>query len=1123
MTSTGLCSKCQRPLPEKTGRTLCSACLVEAALADRHTHECLLEMEDGPALPTAGRCVGNYELLAEIARGGMGVIYRARQTGLGRIVALKMILAGQFASEAELRRFRTEAEAVARLDHPNIVHIYDVGDADGRPYFAMKLIEGGTIAAWIQNAGESSSPAQFPPRPSHAAIATLVAKIARAIHFAHQHGILHRDLKPANILLDTRGEPHITDFGLAKQLGSSVAVTASGAVLGTPDYMAPEQAAGHACEITTAADVWSLGAILYELLTGQPPFRAATPLGTLRAVIEQEPVPPHLVVRSTQRKEAVAENLETGRSHSSSTATQIESDLETICLKCLDKDPARRYGSAEALAEDLERWLRHEPIRARPTLLWEAGWKWARRKPALAAFLVLAAIAPAIIIGILLVMGNRVASERNLVQQQEQITRQNLYAADINVAWRALDNFDYNRAWTALETCRPGPQLLGPDSQRSTDSRGFEWRWLRQRVQGAGRNANAQHLAPVNTIAWSADGRFIASASWDGTVKQWDAEQEKLLRSFEEPDNPDSTKSYIDQPFNLNTLFAMRGTSFSADSRILLTGCAQALTAWEAGSGRRLWSLPTNDFDLPVCSPTDPNSALVLRDFPRNLLGVLDLSEKTIHPLLTQGRADNICFTPDGKMFVRWDRGTRRFSLQKFPSGEEVNSAVITKLHEFFVQQMVISPDGRTLAACNLFHGPIQLFDLRSLRHSGELTGHTGRGFAVAFSPDGRWLASGGYDQTIRLWNLATRREERRFLGHRAAVLALAFSPDSRRLVSGGHDGTIRFWDVAPPAALPEISGVIGTFAFSPDGRWLVTQHTNHLARLWELPARRLVLEWEAPPFQSAVFSTNGILFTACIGASNQLPLVCTFAPLSSPLSKSTTSARGTFLLDSHSLCTAIMLSPDAQSLATGHADGTVALWDTGTGRLLSEAASALRADFSYSIPNQVDVLAFSLDGHILAAASHAPVSIKTWSVADWRQLGSRRFGHAHPLPLAVSPDGHQLACGGMEQGLTVNLWGTDLAQPGPRLRGHEDFLYAVAYSPDGRTLATAGRDGLLKLWHLASDRELGTMLKLPEDIQFARLAFSPDGTWLGASDNHGRLHLFHAPPLSTFDPPDGQ
>jgi serine/threonine-protein kinase len=359
-----------------------------------HCPQCLLAMGFGPipkeALeptvdspaqsatghpPSIGtvRYFGDYELLEQIGRGGMGVVYKARQISLRRLVALKMISAGELASPTSVQRFHVEAEAAAKLDHPNIVPIYEIGIHQGQHYFSMKLVEGGSLQELMARERESSGETVTAIQQA----VNLLAKIARAVHYAHQHGVLHRDLKPGNILLDAQGEPHITDFGLAKILEHEIGVTRTAEIIGTPSYMSPEQAAGH--QLSTASDAWSLGVILYQLLTGQLPFCGTTPVETLRKVIEDDPVlPSKCELRSGRAERGLPLALR---------RSQVSPDLETICLKCLEKDPARRYASAQELTDELGRFLRDEPIRGRPTGQLEKAWRWCRRKPAVAGTL----------------------------------------------------------------------------------------------------------------------------------------------------------------------------------------------------------------------------------------------------------------------------------------------------------------------------------------------------------------------------------------------------------------------------------------------------------------------------------------------------------------------------------------------------------------------------------------------------------------------------------------------------------------------------------------------------------------------------------------------------------------
>src|SRR5437016_3805412 len=359
MTDTArVCAKCGATIFADAPRGFCSVCLFRTGLgsptdeSDRAEEADRIQME-----------FGDYQLLEEIGRGGQGVVYRARQKSLNRTVALKVIGLGQWSSTPHLKRFRHEAEAAASLEHPQIVPIYEIGEREGSCYFSMKFVEGGRL----------DEVAKREPMSTRRA-AELLVKIARTVQFAHEHGILHRDIKPGNILLDRLGEPHLTDFGLARLIEQESTITNSFEVLGTPSYMPPEQAAGHVKELTAAAGVYSLGAVLYQMLTGEPPFAGGTTYETIRLVLETEPRSPRL-----------------GN-------PKVNVDVATICLKCLEKNPANRYPTAKALAEDLERWLRHEPIQARRTGIFSRAGKWVRRNPAVTTL-------AAVIVALALVVG----------------------------------------------------------------------------------------------------------------------------------------------------------------------------------------------------------------------------------------------------------------------------------------------------------------------------------------------------------------------------------------------------------------------------------------------------------------------------------------------------------------------------------------------------------------------------------------------------------------------------------------------------------------------------------------------------------------------------------------------
>jgi tRNA A-37 threonylcarbamoyl transferase component Bud32 len=475
----------------------------------------------GALVPPSAASFGDYELLGEIARGGMGVVFKARQKSANRLVALKRIKSGELADEAEVRRFHAEAEAAANLDHPNIVPIYEVGEHSGQHYFSMKLVDGGGLHRRLNEYADD------PP-----AAVRLLAAVARAVHHAHRRGILHRDLKPSNILLDDHGQPHVTDFGLAKKIEGDAGLTQSGAIVGTPEYMAPEQATARK-DLTVAADLWALGAILYALLTGRPPFHGENVLETLRQVVEAKPEPPRAL------------------------NAKVDSDLEVMCLKCLRKEPEGRYPSADALADDLERWLRGEPIAARPPGRGERLAKWARRNPVVAG-LIAATVAVAVTgAGAFAWQFRQAVQARHTAEQREgdarteaanaraaegrerdervlkekalgeaeasaENTRAVLYVTRCNLAVAALRAGDHAQAEHLLELMKPEPGRR--------DLRAFEWYFLDRLLRGNRSVVRLEGVDEGGPLIHFTDDRRWALRQEQGALRVWDTATGKVAR-----------------------------------------------------------------------------------------------------------------------------------------------------------------------------------------------------------------------------------------------------------------------------------------------------------------------------------------------------------------------------------------------------------------------------------------------------------------------------------------------------------------------------------------------------------------------------------------------------------------
>src|SRR5262245_39822451 len=478
------CPKCGAKLASPGAE--CANCLLALGFATVSSHEA----EAASETISPARIFGDYELLDEIARGGMGVVYRARQRRLGRTVAVKLLVGGQLATREFVHRFRVEAAAAAALQHPNIVAIHDVCVHEGNHFFSMDYVEGQNLAELVGNR----------PLPTQKA-AHYMKLIAEAIHYAHEQGILHRDLKPSNVLVDAgTDQPRVTDFGLAKRLDGESSLTLTGQVLGSPHFMPPEQADARRGKVSRRSDVYTLGGILYFLLTARPPFQGDSLETTLGQVLNVEPVSPRLLNPTVPR------------------------DLETICLKCLSKEPGRRYPTAQAIGEDLVRFLNAEPILARPTTRLERAWRWCRRKPALAGLLATAAV-----LLLTVAIGSPIAAFR--IQRALQNAEANLYGADLNMVQTALADADLVHARGLLDRHRP--------AFVQNDPRGFEWRYLWNLCQGDEKFVFEPVIKWPRRVVFSRDGRLLAAGEGSGNLSVvWNMATKAVVKTLPPGDRP---------------------------------------------------------------------------------------------------------------------------------------------------------------------------------------------------------------------------------------------------------------------------------------------------------------------------------------------------------------------------------------------------------------------------------------------------------------------------------------------------------------------------------------------------------------------------------------------------------
>ncbi|HZV07950.1 MAG TPA: protein kinase [Gemmataceae bacterium] len=1024
--------------------------------------------------------VGGYEILEELGRGGMGVVYKARHLKLQRIVALKMLLGGSFVTSEERARFRIEAEAVARLRHPNIVQIYEVGEYDvdaglPRPYFTLEYAAGGNLASRL--AGR--------PQPPRQAAAWLEA-MARASHYAHEQGIIHRDLKPSNVLLTETDEPMLCDFGVAKLMTGSDLKTRSGTLLGTAEYMAPEQAA-EGERVGPAADVYSLGAILYTMLTGRPPFQGSNTLHILEQVRSQEPVPLRRLVPHLPR------------------------DLETICLKCLEKQPSHRYVSAADLADDLRRFLSDEPIRARPSPAWERGWKWAKRRPAiaglLAAVILLAAVGVALVFGLWRGAEARVKIESEKEQVAARGQRESLRLLanvtldhGLNLCDRGEVNHGLLLLARALELTE---QAEEPELGRVARLNLAVWRRRLVTLR-----AKLHHDGWAWAVAFSPDGRIALTGGKDNVARRWDAR----------------TGSSIGEP--LRHRHPVWALSFSPDGRTILTGSGDdtkhegEARLWNAQSGEPLGPpLPHPDeVHVAVFSPDGKRFLTVcdeeVRVYKTEAFATGPKPARTLplprpflvlpHPLPAK-RIEEIqprlwaIFSPDSKyVLTGGEDGTARLwdAATGAARGEPLH-------HDGPVLSMAYSSDGKTVVTGS-YDGTARMWDAATCRQLGPNLPHLGRVLAIDIRFDGRFVATGSAIEDrdlgtgkrtvvggeFRLWRPATGKLFGEPMRLSERVFSVAFRPHGGKLLVGAKDRSARFYSVIDGTTLGkplDHEGTVANVAFSRNGRLALTASAggdnSAYARLWELAPGDPVT-WSEIRFQTDLqkgrvpsFSPDGLRFMAIDGTSASEHDVISGEPV------------GPMLKHRHTVITAAYC-PDGRNILTIEKSFGVRFWDRASGRQVGE--QQFTAEIFWHT--------FSADGK-WSAILDADHSVFICQVPTGKLLGQPLKLSNQEFGLLLGPDGQALYTYDSEgrvrkRDVLTGKIVRDHKAPGP-IR----FLELVGSKP---AVVTGEGRHLERIWDLESGEPLsGPLADIAGNIAWH--AFSPDGSCIltGLWDRH--------------------
>lgn len=1040
--------------------------------------------------------LAQYRIVRELGRGGMGVVYEAEHESLGRHVAIKVLRSINLEDSTARERFRREAQMTARLQHPNIVQIYEVGEHDRQPYLALEYVDGPSLSECLNRT----------PQPASEA-AALVRALALAVHYAHAQGIVHRDLKPANVLLSSTSQtqrsapdcattprqpltefvPKVTDFGLAQPIGEGD-LTATGVIIGTPAYMAPEQAWGKSKQqlLGPSVDIYALGAILYEALTGHPVFQGINALDALEQVRTQAPVPPARLQPSLPR------------------------DLETICLKCLAKEPEARYASAQALADDLGCYLMGSPISARRAGTLERTAAWCRRNKPLVAVGALAVVAllSAGALALNYAITAEIRREQQLTQaalrdanfqrrraeqtaielnEQQELTQAALARAEIfrRQAEQSSANYAVERGLSMLDQghIAHGMLLLGRSLQLAQPASKELEHVIRTNLSAAsgrlsyrldailehGGEAQAVVLAPggrelwtggrlspprrfdpvtglqigdalphpgeIRAIAVSQDGRLVATAGTDKTVRLWDT------RSGQPWGKAVTHKHWV------------QSVAFSPDAQLVLTGSADGTARlWDAATGDLRQSFLPPGWIQAVAFHPDGRTLALAADV-RVWLYEAETGKPIGQPLVHQGEVWAIAYSPDGQLLLTGcEAGTAR--LWDATTGQPLGFPL---LHQGPVHTVGFVPGGAAMWSGDAA-GEFRLWDAATLAPLGNAIQHETAILAAAVQPDLSRVATGSADGKVRIWTKSDATTESVTIGHERLAYCVAVSPDGRTLATGTADQQIRFWD----AATGEAIGVpvahdasILSLAFSADGEYLVSGSSDKTARIWQVA--------DGAP-RGAVMQHDDHVYS-------------------------------------------VTFSPDGKRVATGAKDNTARIWNAVTGEACGQPLQH---------SGWVHAVEFSPDGRwLLTGCENATAQL--WDANTGQPVGPP-LSHRGPVRAAAfSPDGKVLATGTWDEG-AVRLWDAATGQPLGTAMPHQNHVLSVEFSPNGKLLATGSWDGAARLWDVATGKPLGAPMAHKRTVR--DVSFSPDGVslWTASFDRTVRSWPLPQPVAGNVD-----